>query len=412
MRNYILIAIEIVIFCAFLYSMNCFWFWNFRLPYFNICAVALLLILRTIDKKAFIFKPRNFYIPIVFFIAQIFGNDALSETGKLLGAIIYSIAVWLVLSLNGNLQARMFNFIYSKLAIILTISLLTFFLVLLGIPLPDFGRISHPTLDFYRYTNYGVLLYGAYGTRFNSIFCEPGHLGMIAAFLLFINGYNIKNKSTIVLLVSLLCTLSLAGYVLAAIGFILLQMKRNFKTTLSHLVKVVLLFIAVYLFTSNYNNGNNLMNELIFSRLEYDSQEGTIAGNNRASNSLKQYYENLTPNEFLFGIGSKRYSDEASDGLLSGAGYQLFIVIYGIAGIIAVLLFYLSIIYSNNKSVRTEYFFLLVLYALCFVQRSYPFWASEIFTFILANGGFQNRINFTKPRNEHENFNRKFCLLA
>ena len=130
------------------------------------------------------------------------------------------------------------------------------------------------------------------------------------------------------------------------------------------------------------------MNELIFSRLEYDSQEGTIAGDNRASNSLKQYYENLTPNEFLFGIGSKRYSDEASGGLLAGAGYQLFIVIYGVAAVISVLLFYLSIIYSNNKSVRTEYFFLLILYALCFVQRSYPFWASEVFTFILANGIF------------------------
>ena len=235
---------------------------------------------------------------------------------------------------------------------------------------------------------------------------------MMVAFLLFINGYNIKNKSTIVLFVSLLCTLSLAGYVLAAIGFILLQMKRNFKTTLSHLAKVAVLFCAVYTFASNYNNGNNLVNELIFSRLEYDSQEGTIAGDNRASNSLKQYYENLTPNEFLFGIGSKRYSDEASGGLLAGAGYQLFIVIYGVAAVISVLLFYLSIIYSNNKSVRTEYFFLLILYALCFVQRSYPFWASEVFTFTLANGIFLNRINFIKPRNKHENFNRKFCLLA
>ena len=59
------------------------------------------------------------------------------------------------------------------------------------------------------------------------------------------------------------------------------------------MAKVAVLFCAVYTFASNYNNGNNLVNELIFSRLEYDSQEGTIAGDNRASNSLKQYYENL-----------------------------------------------------------------------------------------------------------------------
>lgn len=390
MRNRIFVAFEITIFCAFLYSMNCFWFWNFRLPYFNLCAIVLLLILKAFNRNIYKLNRRSFFISILFFLAQIFGNNALADISKFGGALIYSFIVYLFLSLRWEYQKHVFNFIYDKLAVILAISLILFILVIIGIPLPNFGYITHPTLDFYSYTNYGLLLHGIYGIRFNSIFCEPGHLGMIIAFLLFINGYDFKNKSTIILILSLLFTLSLAGYVLAAVGYILLQMKQNFKSTLLRLFKASALFSLVYLFTINYNNGNNLVNELIFSRLEYDPQEGTIAGDNRASNSLNNYYESLSYEEFLFGIGQEKYTDESSNGLLSGAGYKLFIVIAGVFGVVVVSVFYLSIVITSKKTIRMEYFFLLILYALCFIQRAYPFWAAEVFTFILAGGYFLN----------------------
>lgn len=381
---------KIAIFCAFLYSMNCFWFWNFRLPYFNLCALFLYLFIYKSNKEYFTFSQKNMVIATIFFVAQIVGNGAAENIFKLIGAGGYSLIVWILLSMKPILQKQIFIFIYNALAVILSLSLITFFLVLLNIPIPNWGIIVHPDLNFYWYTNYGILLFGAYEIRFNAIFCEPGHLGMILAFLLFVNGYNLKNKATIVLMLSLLCTLSLAGYVLAGIGLILQQMRRNLKTTLIRIVKIALLFFIVNIVVTNYNNGNNLVNDLIFARLEYDSQEGSISGDNRASHSLKQYYESLTANEFLYGIGTKTYSEEAAEGLLSGSGYMLFIVQYGIVAVFIVFIFYLSIVLCSNRLIRTEYIFLFFLYCLCFLQRSYPFWPAEVFTFILANGFFMN----------------------
>ena len=301
-----------------------------------------------------------------------------------------------ILSLKIDLQKRIFDFIYNSLAIILLPSICLFVLVNSGIQLPNWGDIIHPTASFYWYTNYGLLLYGSYGVRFNAIFCEPGHLGMILSFLLFVNGYNLKNKSTWILLIALLLTLSLAGYVLVAMGYFLAQLKLNIKRTLKTFFKLALLLIFIYGCIIGYNKGNNLVNDLIISRLQYDKSEGDFVGNNRASTSLERYYDSLKMSEFIYGIGNKRYMDESANSVLDGAGYMLYIIKYGIIGVIAVFIFYFSVCQIADKRIRYEYISLLILYVLSFLQRSYPFWTSEVFTFILANSIFLTRISINK----------------
>lgn len=381
------IAFEVTLFCAFLYSMNCFWFWSFRLPYFNLCALFLIFF----NRRCLKITKENILVSVLFFVAQIYGHGADDDMFKLASAAIYSILVMVLLSLDLSLQKRAFTFIYNALAVILAFSLVAFFLVLLNVPLPNMGRIVHPEALFYWYDNYLILAYGCYGIRFNAVFCEPGHLGMIVAFLLFINGYNLKNRATVVLLLSLLFSLSLAGYVLAGIGYVLQQMKSNFKKTMGNVVKTVLLVSIAYIAIVNYNGGNNLLNTLIVERLAYDESEGTIAGDNRSSEGMKAYFETLNTDDILFGVD--RITSEEVFERYVGSGYIPFIIANGIVGILVVFLFYFGVLLISDKRIRAEYLCLFLIYGLCFIQRCYPFWTSEVFPFIFANGCFLTRYN-------------------
>lgn len=394
--KYLFIAFETALLCAFLHSMNCFWFWHVKLSYFFAIAIVCLLLYNKYNPQSIRISKNAIVVSVIFFVAQIYGYVDYVSITSIISTTIYSIIILSILSLKIDLQKRIFDFIYNSLAIILLPSICLFVLVNSGIQLPNWGDIIHPTASFYWYTNYGLLLYGSYGVRFNAIFCEPGHLGMILSFLLFVNGYNLRNKSTWILLIALLLTLSLAGYVLVAMGYFLAQLKLNIKRTLKTFLKLALLLIFIYGCIIGYNKGNNLVNDLIISRLQYDKSEGDFVGNNRASTSLERYYDSLKMSEFIYGIGNKRYMDESANSVLDGAGYMLYIIKYGIIGVIAVFIFYFSVCQIADKRIRYEYISLLILYVLSFLQRSYPFWTSEVFTFILANSIFLTRISINK----------------
>jgi len=106
---------------------------------------------------------------------------------------------------------------------ILIPSLLLFVLLLFQDITPPLGYISYDAIldgkeietAYSEYANYLLLIKGVfYDIRFNSIFLEPGHLGMISSFMLFANGYNFKKKECWVILFAIILSLSLAGYVL------------------------------------------------------------------------------------------------------------------------------------------------------------------------------------------------------
>ena len=68
--------------------------------------------------------------------------------------------------------------------------------------------------------------------------------------------------------------------------------------------------------------------------------------------------------------------------LISGAGYKIYILYYGMVGLILVFLFYLSVIPSHPDKRYTISFFILI--SLCFMQRDYPFWYSWLFPYVVG----------------------------
>ena len=206
---------------------------------------------------------------------------------------------------------------------------------------------------------------------------------MIGAFLLYANDYNLKNKKSIIILISVLASMSLAGWMLAFIGFILnLFSKRKIK--FSRLLLYVILLLSFIQVGKNYNSGNNVINERILSRLEYDESKG-FTGNNRNSMLIAQIASELWSGDIktiLFGY-NKRYFMQFEEWELIGSGFDKFLVHHGLLGVLLVLSFYMYTIASARNKKFALLFFIFVLFS--FWQRCYALWFSWIICFYYSS---------------------------
>lgn len=259
-------------------------------------------------------------------------------------------------------------------AILLIPGLIIYWVVLI-IPLPSLGTFEHE--GYVPFINYGFFLqttYDGFRTyRFNAFFLEPGHQAIASTFLMMANRFDFKKcKWLIVLLVAVIFSISLAGYLLAIIGFLLLKVNNLRKGLLA-----LGLLAAVVAGGLLWSGGDNTLNEMIISRLEYDESSG-IKGNNRFYNNTDFEYGRVVGTKY-FWTSIKGHRDTE---LISGAGYKIYILHYGMIGTILALIFYLSLIPSKPDYRFTISFFIVIV--LCFLQRAYPFWYSWLFPYVVG----------------------------
>ena len=226
----------------------------------------------------------------------------------------------------------------------------------------------------YYFKNYFVFLVPEvdmtyYFPRFQSVFLEPGHLGMISSFILYVQRFNLKKWYNVAILISALFSFSLAAYVLLFVGLIMFVYIKK---------KILILFVSILFIMSTslliiYNWGRDSMfNELIVERLKYDN--GDIAGNNRFSDDFERDYN--TKIETV----NKWFGWQPDFSIYKGgnAGYKRYISNYGIVGVFIVFFLYLSFCRGYSKKSLS----ILALFSLAFIQRAYPFWYSELLIFI------------------------------
>ncbi|MDE6512271.1 MAG: hypothetical protein K2L00_09320, partial [Muribaculaceae bacterium] len=266
------------------------------------------------------------------------------------------------------------HFVTKWLAILLVPALLLYW-VLLFVNLPSLGTLTHPNYEPYLNYIFYIKTTFDYGTfvRFNAFFLEPGHLSLLCTFLIMANRYQFKRCPWLwILLVSIIFSFSLAGYVLTAIGYLFININSIGKLLAA--IGLAAAFVAGVLY---WNGGDNPMNELIISRLEYDETSG-IKGNNR-------FFDN-TDFEYSKALGTKYFwisvKGRANMELIGGAGYKIYILQFGMIGVILALLFYLSVIPPKPDWRFTLCF--LCLYILCFFQRAYPLWFSWLFPYVVG----------------------------
>ena len=210
--------------------------------------------------------------------------------------------------------------------------------------------------------------------RFSSIFSEPGYLGIMLTFLLYINKFDMKDRRNIVYLISLLLTLSLAGYIMALLAYTAQRLELS-KNRIAVLVSIGIALMAGYLFFSNYKGGNNAINDAIIARLKVE-EDGNIAGNNRTSEALDKQFENfLTSTDLFFGVQNRNKIE-------FGVGYKKFLMKNGIFGLTLFLIFLIGI---AKRSGNYRSWILFILYVLMFARGDVTmFWTAFI---MLYTGG-------------------------
>jgi hypothetical protein len=238
----------------------------------------------------------------------------------------------------------------------------------MDVPLPSCNAEFN---DWYYYTNYYffLLLDGALNQiipRFHSIFLEPGHLGTAVVLLLSTQLGKWKKWYNVVLLVALFVSFSLAAYgLLTIIIFLHLWIKR--KKILLRVAASLLLIAAVIGGSFLYNGGDNMLNTLIFMRLEVNDTGDDFKGNNRVSSTFETEYESYMQSSDIF------FGRKVDNSIMGGnAGYRVYIYTYGIVGLVLCYLFY---IIAMHRAPDTRAFIsMLILSLVNFWIRAYPLW--------------------------------------
>ncbi len=209
--------------------------------------------------------------------------------------------------------------------------------------------------------------------RFNAFFLEPGHQALLSTFLMIANRFRFKECPWLwVLLASTIFSFSLAGYLLATAGFILLKVNSILKALIVGVIGAIVISFAL-----NWSGGENALNDLIIKRLEQDESKG-IKGNNRVDDTTDYTFSMVVRRHNLW-LGVK---ERTNMDLIAGAGYKIFIINYGLVGAVLALLFYLSVI-PPKPDYRYTITFLIIL-ILCFMQRAYPAWYSWLFPYVMG----------------------------
>lgn len=314
--------------------------------------------------------------------------------------LLYTI--WVTLSDRENVKGHI-KFICKGLAIIFIPGIILF----LGkgfIP-PVGAVIQKGTFEDYVFINQVFLIHRIDGwdseaaNRFHSIFLEPGFIGSMLSFLLFAIKYDFSKWYTKTLLVAQLVSLSLAGYILTFIGYILYLLSEG--KSLKKIILLGAIIPFVYITALEYNGGNNYINNAIISRLQYDEEKG-ISGNNRTGDGTEFYYNQAVENgDIWMGLGAERVkqinggSSEAAgyDTNIRGAGYKVYFVIRGVISAIFFFLFYFFTAIGCCKK-KTTRLIAPILVIITFLPQSTPQSTAWIYPFILGV------LNYNFPKEE------------
>lgn len=257
---------------------------------------------------------------------------------------------------------KIFNAYVLLMSLLLIPSITQFILVLCGFDFPYV--ILNPYIEekdyVYRAYTFFTTSSDVFSLfpRFMSYFDEPGALGSICAIILYIRKYNLKDVINIPFLIAGLLSFSLYFYIVTFV-FLILYIS-GFKRI------IVLLFLLISLISLS-NLENEMLNQYIFDRIEYDEIEG-ISGNNRTVSGFDEWFDKYkkTGDAVLgYGRGSKQLYNHG------GASYKDRIVEYGYLGFGLYLIMMVLTGYSIYRKNLKTFMLYLFLYLSMLWQRPF-----------------------------------------
>lgn len=280
--------------------------------------------------------------------------------------------------IDKKLAKKALDHICKGFAAFLILSIFTFLLYLIGFNLPSTSTVH----GNYSYTNYLLFLlddrelWSILLPRFNSVFLEPGHMGTTIVMLLAAQIGNWKTWYNIVLFIALLLSFSLAAYCLGVI----LMFLRLWILRKKIITKIIILIASIAIIVGGsfiYKDGDNMLNTLIVMRLELNESGDDFEGNNRISEDFEKDFNNfLESSDILFG----REMDYTGWG---NSGYRVYILDYGIVGLISFLIFYFFAFGTGTDKRAIIAAFILAMTN--FWIRGYPMLFAFVFPYFIIS---------------------------
>ncbi|MDD4428692.1 MAG: hypothetical protein PHG64_09920 [Paludibacter sp.] len=234
------------------------------------------------------------------------------------------------------------------------------------------------------YSVYPLLVMFPDSVRFCGPFDEPGVIGTLSGILLCIQQFNLKDRRTILLLISGFCSLSFFFYALVAVYFLLYFVveKKSVKSTFLFLLTIVIVMLILQKVP--------FLNEILGQRFVWDADRGWFTGDNRLSVLASDYWVSLIGTHgFWFGIEDKEWYMELAKGSSS------IINVFVVNGMLLFILYIIFYIYYGIINRKDWYSFLLMILVviLTIYQRPGLFAAEFIFLWtFMARGNLQKSI--------------------
>lgn len=324
---------------------------------------------------------------IIFF--QVFSNKG----EGFIGQFFLLLAMGCLITTSSELKSNLLKTITYTYGIICLISLIGWTAVnIFKIALP-YSIISFQQYRFFDYGIFNVCVEGIDFSRYLGMFIEPGYTGVMCALLLMANGFNIKKKINIIILVSALVTLSLATYLLLSVYLVTKFYKKDSaRKAAAGLVIAVCLFLIINFFFYDLS----WVQDYFFKRRLEEMFAGNITGN-RFSGSFNEFFNNTilgNPFYFLFGLGSVSYIEASKMLKWGSAGYKVYIAQFGMINTFLILLLYFRSICQQITYPRISIY---VIWLLSFVDIAYPTWACFLI-YILCFDSYMKKIESEENR--------------
>lgn len=369
---------------AYYGSLHPWFMWPLKELYV-VPASAFLMISYLVSNsmKVTMFSRMDFLWPFAIYVIlsyyMVMADDA-NVFGYIANA--FFVAVFFILfKVDRDVLNPLLTVICKSMAILLIVSMFFFFLYLAGFNLPNRSAVFGD--NQYSFSNYYFFMIDdrfmlVLIPRFQSVFLEPGHLGSATTLLLMTQMGKWKKWWNVVLIIASVITFSLAAYAIL-IALIFLSQWVQHKNVIKLLIVPVVLIAVVVGGAMVYNGGDNMVNNMIVSRLEVDETTGDIVGNNRVDKDFeKEFDKYIVSSDAFFGRDMEKNVRVGT----GNSGYRVFIYKYGLVGLFILIMFYG---FSFRGYVNVRYLVVAVIISvLIFWIRAYPLWFSNFIPLLMT----------------------------
>lgn len=162
------------------------------------------------------------------------------------------ICTSLVILLLSEEKASLVKIFINFYAGVLLFSTIIYVLVILGMPIYSYQVSINDPYYSWGFSNSLFLILPITSfpfPRFQSIFLEPGHLGMISSLMLYMIRYNMRSWQGIIIFLSSLLSMSLAAYMLLFLGMVIYKLSfGNLLKTITFLLMILMTCTMAYNF--------------------------------------------------------------------------------------------------------------------------------------------------------------------